>query len=205
MYKAKISLKTKYESVIVFSTKKGEKSTSDLVEKFRDLISSSADLDSVEEWGKRELVYPINKESEGCYVLFNFTSSAEFPRELDRICRITAGVLRFLIVRRVLKPPAPENSGNAGSNVDLKANEGISQHEKAVLSGVSFLNSEDATKGNKNSVDDGYGLEISALREEEAKLEDFAGTGNSPGKLETLEEFEDKQSTEENKSDEVGQ
>ena len=39
----------------------------------------------------------INKVSEGYYVLVKFTSGPEFPAELDRIMKITDGILRSLI------------------------------------------------------------------------------------------------------------
>ena len=44
--------------------------------------------------------YLINKESEGYYVLFDFESTAEFPAELDRIFKITEGVMRSLIIKK---------------------------------------------------------------------------------------------------------
>ena len=37
---------------------------------------------------------------EGYYVLFDFESTAEFPAELDRRCRITEGVVRSLIIKK---------------------------------------------------------------------------------------------------------
>ena len=42
----------------------------------------------------------INKEAEGYYVLINFESNAEFPAELDRIYKITDGVLRSMIIKK---------------------------------------------------------------------------------------------------------
>ena len=50
--------------------------------------------------GKRRLAYPINYETEGYYVLVNFTSAPSFPAELDRIYNITDGVIRSLIVAK---------------------------------------------------------------------------------------------------------
>ena len=93
-------IKSSYEFVVVFSMQSGEEAIAELVTKFKDLISANATLDSVDEWGKRRLAYLINKESEGYYVLMNFTSDADFPAELDRICNITDGVLRSLIVKK---------------------------------------------------------------------------------------------------------
>lgn len=91
---------SKYESVLVISMKLGEEGIQNLIEKFKALIEKNATLDTVDEWGKRRLAYMINKESEGYYVLFNFTSNADFPAELDRRYKITDGVLRTLIIKK---------------------------------------------------------------------------------------------------------
>ena len=94
---AKIS--QSYEPVMVFSCK-NEEAIPALVEKFKSLIAENGTIDSVEEWGKRRLAYPINYETEGYYVLVNFTSAPSFPAELDRIYNITDGVIRSLIVAK---------------------------------------------------------------------------------------------------------
>lgn len=90
----------KYETMIVLSTKLGEEGINQTVEKFKTLISDNGTLENVEEWGKRKLAYPINYENEGYYVLLQFESKPEFPRELDRIYNITDGVIRTLIIKR---------------------------------------------------------------------------------------------------------
>ena len=89
-----------YETVVVISAKLGEEAISELVQKFKELIEKNAKLDKVDEWGKRKLVYEINKETEGYYVLFEFTSETSFPAELDRIYKITDGILRSLIIKK---------------------------------------------------------------------------------------------------------
>ena len=93
-------LTQKYETVIVLSTKIGEDGIQALVEKFKNLISKHGTLESVDEWGKRRLAYAINYETEGYYVLFNFESKPDFPAELDRIYKITDGILRSLIITK---------------------------------------------------------------------------------------------------------
>lgn len=95
-----MALKANYEAVMVVSMKQTEEGIQAIIEKFKALIESHATLQSVDEWGKRKLAYLINKESEGYYVLYNFESEAEFPAELDRIFRITDGVIRSLIIRK---------------------------------------------------------------------------------------------------------
>ena len=100
-------MKEAYESILIVSCKNGDEAIAEVVGKFKKMIETGATLDSVEEWGKRKLAYMINKESEGYYVLFNFTCDAEFPAELDRVYNITDGVLRSLIVKRIEKSEAP--------------------------------------------------------------------------------------------------
>ncbi|MCH5298146.1 MAG: 30S ribosomal protein S6 [Ruminococcus sp.] len=85
---------------MIFSLKQGEEGIQALIEKFKALIEKHATLQNVDEWGKRRLAYLINKESDGYYVLMNFESTAEFPAELDRIFKITDGVLRSMIIKK---------------------------------------------------------------------------------------------------------
>lgn len=92
---AKIS--ASYETIIVFNTKLGEEAIKALAEKFKTLIEENGTLDVINEWGKRKLAYAIEDELEGYYVLYNFTCKPDFPAELDRVLKITDGVLRSLI------------------------------------------------------------------------------------------------------------
>ncbi|MBC8584969.1 30S ribosomal protein S6 [Youxingia wuxianensis] len=89
-----------YETVMVFSVKDGEESVNALVEKFNSLISENGTINNVDTWGQRRLAYPINDETEGYYVVVEFSAAPEFPAELDRIYKITDGVLRSLIIAK---------------------------------------------------------------------------------------------------------
>lgn len=89
-----------YETMLVFSVANGDESVAALVEKFKALIEANGTIESVDEWGKRKLAYPINYETEGYYMLVNFTCEPEFPAELDRIVKITEGVIRSLTIKK---------------------------------------------------------------------------------------------------------
>ena len=77
-----------------------DEATAALVGKFKSLIEANGTIDSIDEWGKRRLAYPINDENEGIYTVINFTSEPDFPAELDRVYKITEGVMRSLIVAK---------------------------------------------------------------------------------------------------------
>ena len=86
-----------YEVMYIINPAVGEEGIAAIVEKFKTLIEANGALTSMEELGKKKLAYLIEKVSEGYYVLARFTSAPEFPQELDRVMRITEGVLRSLI------------------------------------------------------------------------------------------------------------
>lgn len=94
-----------YESMVVISCKCGGDGISAIVDKLKKLIEDeeSAELTSFNEWGKRKLAYLINKESEAYYVVFNFVSDSKFPAEFSRICRITDGILRSVVLKCISK------------------------------------------------------------------------------------------------------
>ena len=87
----------KYETMLVTSSNLDEEASSALIAKFKTLIEANGTIDSVDEWGKRRLAYPID-ENEGVYTVIKFTADPSFPAELDRVYKITEGVLRTIIL-----------------------------------------------------------------------------------------------------------
>ena len=91
-------VKNSYEAVVMISSKLTEDEKSAIIKKIQDLIEANATLDGVDDWGKKRLAYQVNKESEAFYVLFKITSEPAFPAELERICKITSGIMRSLVI-----------------------------------------------------------------------------------------------------------
>ena len=94
------TVKGSYEAVFIFSLTLGEEGVPAMVERFKTLIAENSEIGEIDEWGKRRLAYPIEDETEGHYVLYNFVSGPEFPAELERVSKITEGVLRSMVVRK---------------------------------------------------------------------------------------------------------
>ncbi len=90
----------KYETIFVLDVNMGDEALEATTEKFRELIAANGEVESVDVWGKRRLAYPINYKTEGYYVLVNFSSKPEFPKELERVYGITEGVLREIVVKK---------------------------------------------------------------------------------------------------------
>lgn len=59
------------------------------------------EIESIDEWGKRKLAYEIQDISEGIYYLVNFQAEPDTITELNRVLRITEGIVRFMVTRRI--------------------------------------------------------------------------------------------------------
>ena len=86
----------KYEVLYILNPALGEEGIAALVEKFKAMVEAEGTLLSIDEWGKRRLAYPINDLPEGYYVLMNYEAAPAFPAELERVMKITEGVLRSM-------------------------------------------------------------------------------------------------------------
>ena len=90
-----------YETLFVVDCSIGDDAVKATVEKFTAMIAENGTIESVDEWGKRRLAYPINDQNDGYYVLVNFKSEGEFPAELERLFGINENILRSIVIRLV--------------------------------------------------------------------------------------------------------
>ncbi|MDO4271331.1 MAG: 30S ribosomal protein S6 [Eubacteriales bacterium] len=88
----------KYETIFIVNPTLGEEEIAAVQQKFQALVEANATVDKVEDWGKRRMAYAINDLHEGYYTLIQFTSAPSFPAELDRVYKITDGIMRSIIV-----------------------------------------------------------------------------------------------------------
>ena len=89
----------KYETIFILDPSFDEEAVKASIEKFKGVIENGGGtVENVDVWGKRTLAYEIKKVNEGRYTLINFAANPELPKELDRIFRITDGIIRHIIV-----------------------------------------------------------------------------------------------------------
>lgn len=89
----------KYELICIFNPNTEEEKRNQLLDKFKGIIETDGEIENVDEWGLRKLAYEINKMKEGYYVLINFITNPDNPKELDRNLKIADEVIRHMIVR----------------------------------------------------------------------------------------------------------
>ncbi|MBI4720135.1 MAG: 30S ribosomal protein S6 [Chitinivibrionia bacterium] len=92
-----------YECIVILSPDSAETAAKNSSQKYAGVIvSGGGEITKMEDWGRRRLAYEINKQSEGCYILYGFRAANAVLTELDRQLRLDETVLRHLIVRDVL-------------------------------------------------------------------------------------------------------
>ncbi|MHC9085187.1 30S ribosomal protein S6 [Luteimonas sp. RIT-PG2_3] len=72
-----------------------------MVERYKSLIEAGqGKIHRLEDWGRRQLAYPINNLVKAHYVLFNVEAAQGVLDELVESFRFNDAVLRHLVVRR---------------------------------------------------------------------------------------------------------
>ena len=80
-----------------------------MIERYRaNIEGKNGQIHRLEDWGRRQLAYPINKVHKAHYVLMNIECDADALHELEDAFRYNDAVLRNLIIAR--KGPVAEAS-----------------------------------------------------------------------------------------------
>ena len=72
-----------------------------MVERYIKLVQdNNGVIHRLEDWGRRQLAYPINKIHKAHYVLFNIETDGETLEELEELFRYNDAIIRSLVIRR---------------------------------------------------------------------------------------------------------
>ncbi len=81
-----------------------------MIDRYRQMIEGTGGtIHRLEDWGRRQLAYPINKIHKAHYVLMNIECGREALDELESAFRFNDAVLRNLIISRkaAITEPSP--------------------------------------------------------------------------------------------------
>lgn len=88
-----------------------------MVERYRSMVQESGGaIHRLEDWGRRQLAYPINKIHKAHYVLMNIECNAETLAELESIFRFNDAVIRSITIRadKAATEPSPLKKESEG-------------------------------------------------------------------------------------------
>ena len=98
-----------YEIVFIVHPDQSEQ-VPGMIERYRNTITTgNGKIHRIEDWGRRQLAYPIAKVFKAHYVLMNIEVSNETLSELDHAFKFNDAVLRHLIVamKEAVLAPSP--------------------------------------------------------------------------------------------------
>lgn len=90
---------------------------------------SKGKIVSVDNWGKRKLAYPINKQEHAIYAFYQVELPSQEIGKVEATLNITDEVIRFLITRPDLKAMAKAEEAKAAKL--KKANERLSKDDSS--------------------------------------------------------------------------
>lgn len=91
-------MKRQYELTVLFAPDLAPdvlKKTQDTIASF---INQHGSVEKIDQWGKKQLAYTINKKTEALYVYYEFSLEPSQVKALEDLVLHTEGVIRHLIV-----------------------------------------------------------------------------------------------------------
>ncbi len=92
-----------YEVTVILQPQLDEAARTQLVEQISELIAPGAEENEKpvqDVWGMRKLAYPIQKHSEGYYILYHAQIDPARVSDIERSMQYNEDILRYLVVRK---------------------------------------------------------------------------------------------------------
>ncbi len=92
---------SKYEMLYIIATGIDEEAKKAIIKKFEDVVVSlGGTVEKTDDWGEKDLQYPIKFKDKGNYVLMNFEIAPSKIAEIDRLARIQDEIIRQIIIKK---------------------------------------------------------------------------------------------------------
>lgn len=90
----------KMETLLLLSPELSVEERETILKTMDDVIArEGGKMITVDQWGMRDLAYPVRKQMRGFYVRLEYAAPSQLVAELERIIRITDGVFKFMTVK----------------------------------------------------------------------------------------------------------
>lgn len=91
---------TKYEIMYIIRPDMEEDAQTALMERFHKILTDNgAEIEKVDEKGKKRLAYEINDYRDGYYVVVKFSSDVAAVNEFDRLAKFSDDIIRHMAIR----------------------------------------------------------------------------------------------------------
>jgi small subunit ribosomal protein S6 len=100
-----------YEVMLILPAEADESVVATAVDR---IAKSGGEVTKTDRWGRRRFAYEINDQTEGYYVVVEFSAEPTGQAEMERVLTLADEVIRFkVMVRPTLKPRKPDRRDKA--------------------------------------------------------------------------------------------
>lgn len=90
-----------YEAMYIVDPRLDDDGVAQIISKFDDAVKKvGGTVERTERQGRKKLSYTVKKHNDGFYVLSDLALDPKQVGELDRLTRLTEGIIRHLFTRR---------------------------------------------------------------------------------------------------------
>ena len=90
-----------YELVVVTGADDSDADRKNQIDEIKKLIATEkSEVENVQDWGKKELAYPIKKQAYGHYSLITFKGNPNTPQAIKSKLNLNEEILRYMVVRK---------------------------------------------------------------------------------------------------------
>lgn len=114
-----------YEVVYIFNSELEDEDVESKLDSYHERLTGdgSGEVTAVEDWGKRQLAYPIEDQENGRYVVAQFSVEPEELDEFERTLELDGDLLRHLVVLHEGELPTPPSARRPGAGPDEEEEE----------------------------------------------------------------------------------
>jgi small subunit ribosomal protein S6 len=124
-----------------------------MIERYRAMIEGAqGQIHRLEDWGRRQLAYPINKIHKAHYVLMNIECEKPALEELESAFRFSDAVLRSLVLKKDKAETEPSPLAKGAEEEESEGGESRARSDDS--RGASSADDE-STSGDKDAGEDG--------------------------------------------------
>jgi len=89
-----------YEIMVILDSSLEERTVAPSLDTYLNVIrNAGGSVEKLDVWGRRRLMFEINKKAEGIYAVIDLQATPEAVAELDRQLRLNESVLRTKVIR----------------------------------------------------------------------------------------------------------
>lgn len=195
-----------YEVVYIFNSELEDEDVESKLDSYHERLTDdgSGEITAVEDWGKRQLAYPIEDQENGRYVVAQFSIEPEALDEFERVLKLDGDLLRHLVVLHEGELPTPPSARRPGAGPDEGDEEDEAEEPEEETAGEAEESEAEEEEEEGEEPEDESESEEPGAEEEDEDEEADGDEGDEEEDEEAEEEDEDGEASDDEEEEDDG-